>query len=171
VSSEALAELFRYQTTERIWTIVQQTQLQVSQIENQYIQELARVYASTSWRITAPLRWGVKLDWPWFHVQRERLREQGVQKRLQALMKKLLRALMGRMSHFLDVHPVWRARLIGWSQRVGAYQHLLRLRLASARSDPDGAASNSDAPTVLDNMSPEARAILARLKRAAQKTD
>ena len=169
VSSEALAELYRYQTTERIWAIVQQTQLQVSQIENKYIQELARVYASTSWRITAPLRWGFKLNWPWLNVQRERLREHGVQKRLQALLKKLLRVLVGRMSHFLDIHPVWRARLIGWSQRVGAYQHLLRLRLASARTDPDGAASNNDVPRALDNMSPEARAILARLKRSAQK--
>jgi O-antigen chain-terminating methyltransferase len=169
VSSEALAELYRYQTTERIWTMVQQMQLQVSQIESKYIAELARVYASTSWRITAPLRWGYSLNWPWLDVQRERLREHGFQKRLQALMRKALRAVLARLSHFLDRHPVWRTRLIGWSQKVGAYKHLIRLRLASVRADPDTAETNSDVPRCLDNMGPEARSILVRLKRAAQK--
>lgn len=140
---------------------LQQTQMQVAQIESRYIQELAQVYASKSWRITTPLRWA--------NLQRKRLVEQGLRKRLKALVKKVARYFLQSLIRHINARPQWRQKALIWSLKLGLYERLRRLHHqvnAVVHSPP---VEVQPAPCESQDLSPHARDIHEKLKQAIQK--
>lgn len=130
------------------------------QLATQQQHQLNALYASRSWRVTAPLRWPVN--------QCRLLREQGIKKRIKALVKKILR----KLNQFLLARPRLRQRLLCLSQRLGAYSRLKWLR-DRLRGD-SGARHSSTIATisseeVFKQMTPHAQRIYASLKQAAER--
>lgn len=199
LSSEALAELYRHQSVmriNRIWgriqqmdvqisnmsglfvqtqtalldtqagfqqtkTALQEKKYQVAQIESTYTRELEKVYASRSWRVTAPLRW--------VEFQVERLREEGLSKRLNALLQVVKRKVWRYVEIFLHTHPRWRVIVTNLSKKIGVHQLLRQWHKNSMQADLLHSLEARHKPIALENLTPEARAIRARLKKALNK--
>ena len=87
---------------------------------------LHAIYHSSSWRVTAPLRWA--------GTQRRLLRERGVSGRLRDLAKKLARPVLARGIAYFDARPELRARYSGVAGKQGLYD---QLRAAFLRISPD----------------------------------
>jgi SAM-dependent methyltransferase len=199
LSSEALAELYRHQSVlriNRVWGRIQQMDAQVStmrslyeqtqtalldtqagyqqtktalqekrhqvaQIESTYTRELEKVYASRSWRITAPLRW--------VDLQVERLREDGIRKRLKAIAQLSKRKLWRNVEIFLHFNPRWRAILTNICKQIGVDNIFRQWHLSTMQAEPLPAADTRHKSISLANLTPEARAIRERLKKALNK--
>ena len=88
---------------------------------------LNAIYVSTSWRVTAPVRWAgnqVKL-----------LRERGVMGRLRDLAKKACKPLLIYAINYFDAHPDLRARYSGAGGKVKLYDYLRALYLRITVAD------------------------------------
>lgn len=73
--------------------------------------QLHAVYASSSWRLTAPLRWMVN--------QYRSLREQGIRQRARRAAFRIGRPIAKRGVSFLEKRPAWRYRCITLAERLG----------------------------------------------------
>jgi O-antigen chain-terminating methyltransferase len=199
LSSEALAELYRHQSVlriNRVWGRIQQMDVQIStmrslfaqtqtalldtqagfqqtqtalqekkhqveQIESTYTRELEKVYASRSWRVTAPLRW--------VDFQVERLRKEGLVSRLKALAHVVRRKVWRKVEIFLHTHPRWRVIVTNLSKKIGVHRILRQWHLNTIQADLVNPLDAMHKPIALENLTPEARAIRARLKKALNK--
>ena len=130
-------------------------------IGQHYIPTLNAVYASKSWRWTAPLRW--------VFGQARRVKNEGLKSRIKAFIKKATR----KINHELLLRPSLRQKLIGVSRRLGIHASLKTL-LRKAQGHPasstylsfvkDGGLNQPN----LENLSPRARQIYADLKKAVE---
>lgn len=134
---------------------------QAESIGQHYAATLSAVYASKSWRLTAPLRW--------VFGQVRRLKHEGLKSRVKAFVKKALR----KINHELLLRPSLRQKLIGVSRRLGIHAALKTL----LRKAQGYRASSTYSPFVndgglnhrnLENLSPRARQIYADLKKVVE---
>lgn len=125
----------------------------------QHLAHLQAVYTSRSWRITSPLRWMV--------TQAKLLRSSGINSRVKALAKKVLR----KANHELQRRPALRQRILGWSHKLGFYGWLRALH-AKSQVDPNSFYTRGGAllpaQTHRQDLSPRALQIYTDLKAAIQ---
>ncbi len=98
----------------------------------QHLTQLRNVYASKSWRVSAPLRWGFG--------QIKRLHREGFKARLKAFVKKTLR----KINNELHRRPAFRSRMVMLGKSFGVF-FLLRLLGSKAH----GRQSLSSAPVAI----------------------
>lgn len=117
--------------------------------------QLARVLASRSWRITSPLRW--------LGLQARRLRDQGLKGRLVALAKKIARPFVRRTIAMVERHPGLRHAIVALARRLGLHE-LLQARYLRAT----GRAAPAAARTPGTSLSVNAEQIYEELKLEIQ---
>jgi len=93
---------------------------------------LDAIYASSSWRVTRPLRW--------LGDQVSLLKRDGVMGRLKALIKKVFRPILAVAISYFDARPSLRARHSGVGGKKGLYDKLSSLYLRI--SPEEGSASS-----------------------------
>jgi FkbM family methyltransferase len=124
---------------------------------HQYLAQLHAVYASKSWRVTAPLRWML--------MQVKRLRGKGLKSCIKAFVKKTLR----KINYELLLRPALRQRLLHWSRKLGLHAKLKSL-LADAQGQPQSFYPSSQSfenpSTGFQSLTPRARQIYINLKQA-----
>lgn len=98
----------------------------------------------------------MKQHMSWLRQQRQRLAEQGLRRRLKALVRKCLAALVRPMARFFDNHPRVRQHVIRLLDRLGLRPWLKKLLGPSA-------------PVKKIVLSPRARAIRRELQQALGK--
>ncbi len=126
-------------------------------------QMLQAIYVSTSWRMTAPVRW--------FSSQ-ARLLRQDAPARIKVIVKKLIMPLVKRIISFLKLRPGLAGKLLNLSARMGLdaflrsrYRNLTGHLVPTA--DPVHRVAPSGGP--LDHLTPRARSIYADLKESVQR--
>lgn len=120
VTLERLATTYSQQA-KQVEAKAEQAELKSQQL----LTELYSVYASRSWRITAPLRW--------FGHQSRRLRQHGLFSRIKALVKKIARPMAQRGIFFVNKRPGLRFRLVSLLRSLGLYKILRPLYLRFSR--------------------------------------
>jgi hypothetical protein len=133
----------------------------VDLIESIYTRELEKVYASRSWRLTAPVRW--------VGLQAERLREDGFLRRLKALVKAVAKQLWRTSQMVLDAHPRWRVKLRKFGKKIGAHEILTRWIKRWTNTGEINLMAVSHKHPAHENLTPEASAIASKLKKALNK--
>ncbi len=121
--------------------------------------ERQALYASRSWRITAPLRWP--------GIQARLLRQYGLVVRLKMLAKKIIRPIARRGVAFLSARPELRLRCVTWAKRFGLYEPFRAFYSWVASPSMLGQSIVSD--LTLTQLTPHARHIYADLKAAIEK--
>ncbi len=117
-------------------------------------QEIQTIYASRSWRLTAPLRWCGR--------QARLARQQGFPRRFKAFVKKVVRCLITYGAAFLGMRPGLKLHCASLARRLGFYGPLLRFCSRCC-----GGQKFKYSPRLTpDQMTPRARAIYAELKAA-----
>ncbi len=99
----------------------QQMDTRLQQTADLAHQALNAIYASSSWRVTKPLRW--------FGFQVSLLQRDGVMGRVKALLKKALRPILAIPIVFFDARPILRARFSGVGGKKGLYDKLSSMYL------------------------------------------
>jgi len=129
--------------------------------------ELQDVYASRSWRITAPLRW--------FIHQVKLLRQYGLFSRIKALVKKITCPFIRRAIAFIASRPELRFRLVRLVRRLGLYGFLKPTYLHISRSDqpvpPSSTQASEAIPDKLQSLPSTALRIYAELKTAVEQRE
>lgn len=150
-------------TADRAADLAQQAMTKAIYAEN----ALNAIYASTSWRMTAPVRW--------IGNQRRLLRERGVVGRIRDLIKKCCRPFLALAISFFDARPDLRARHSGVAGKAKLYDRLRSLYLRIS-SDDDSAMTmpttdSPYAPTLTATMpTPHAQQLHHELKSAIEKS-
>jgi SAM-dependent methyltransferase len=140
----------------------QQAEAKAQQAENdsqQFLTQLHAVYGSTSWRITAPLRW--------LYGQARLLRQEGLKVRIKAFIKKVLR----KINHELLLRPGLRKQLIGWFKILGfeAWLKSLHAKAHGQHASSSGLGSGQSSLTrQMGNLPPRAQQIYDNLKRVIE---
>ncbi len=142
--------------------LAQQAEAKAQQAENdsqQFLTQLHAVYGSTSWRITAPLRW--------LYGQARLLRQEGLKVRIKAFIKKVLR----KINHELLLRPGLRKQLIGWFKILGfeAWLKSLHAKAHGQHASSSGLGSGQSLLTrQMENLPPRAQEIYDNLKQAIE---
>lgn len=157
--------------TRQAETKVQQAEAKVQQAAaqaQQALQTIEAVYASTSWKVTMPLRW--------LGAQARHLKREGLAARTEALMKKLARSLLRGSTRYIDSRPGLRMRIVGLAHRFGIYQ---KLRVFYSRLSANKQSQLPDICTVVQSiqsdedafshLTPRARQIYDQLKTMVEK--
>jgi O-antigen chain-terminating methyltransferase len=113
-------------TANRAADLAQQAMSKAIYAEN----ALNAIYASSSWRMTAPVRW--------LGNQRRLLRERGVVGRFRDLAKKICRPLLAVGIQYFDARPELRARHSGVAGKRGLYDQLRSLYLRISIEEDTG---------------------------------
>ena len=132
-------------TAERAANLAEQAMAKANYAEN----ALNAIYVSTSWRMTAPVRW--------FGNQVRLIRERGLRGRVRDLAKKICRPFLALAISFFDARPDLRARHSGVAGKVKLYDRLraLYLRISSDESSAvDIQATDSPYAPVLTSTMP-----------------
>ncbi len=169
---DALAAQYDRQADSRIARIdsrIAQAELRIAQADSRIAQaelratraemERQALYASRSWRITAPLRWP--------GIQARLLRQYGLVVRLKMLAKKIIRPIARRGVAFLSARPELRLRCVTWAKRFGLYESFRAFYSWVASPSMLGQSIVSD--LTLTQLTPHARHIYADLKAAIEK--
>lgn len=124
------------------------------------------IYHSSSWRVTAPLRW--------MGTQRRLLRERGVKGRMNDLIKKMIRPILASSIAFFDARPNLRARHSGVAGKKGLYDYVrsLYLRISPENETVNALQSDDSAyAPLLTTTKPtsHAQSIYIELKAAIEK--
>jgi len=123
-------------------------------VENQ----LAAVYASTSWRLTRPLRWLV--------FQIRLARQLGFTVRLKTFGKKVLGVSLRKISLFFSARPVLRSKCVDLLKIVGIYDRARHLFNHLSKS---AVAKRTKAPLSERHLSGRGRDLYRRLKMSAER--
>ena len=132
---------------------------------------LNAIYHSTSWNVTAPLRW--------VGHQHKLLRERGVSGRLRDLCKKIARPILARGIAYFDARPALRARHSGVGGKVRLYDRLRNTYLRIAIDDRAPSATSDTMVSEDSGYAPEltctqpgahAKAIYTELKSALEQS-
>lgn len=118
--------------------------------------ELASVYASTSWRLTQPLRW--------LMFQTRLARQLGVKTRLKTVVKKVLAVSLRKVSLFLSARPVLRSKCVGLLKAIGVYESA---RKAFNYISKSAIAKRAKAPLSEQHLTGRGRDLYRRLKKSA----
>lgn len=143
-----LAERYEQQIN-RISELAEQAMAKSIHAEN----ALNAIYASSSWRLTRPVRW--------LGDQRRLLRERGAVGRIRDLVKKCCRPLLASAINYFDARPDLRARHSGVAGKLKLYDRLRALYLrisADENLSLDAPVSDSPYAPVLTSTLPTARA-------------
>ena len=163
LSLQTLADRYQQKLDQRLTLIeakAEQAEAKAEQAEVvsvQYIAQLQAVYASKSWKLSAPLRWTF--------MQVKRLRHEGVISRLKAIVKKALR----KINQELLRRPESRQWLLRWSRKLGLYEWLKSVYVKAYGRQKSFLSLRHDlrhVPTDLQSLSLQARKIHADLKAA-----
>ena len=120
---------------ERAANLAEQAMAKANYAEN----ALIAIYASTSWRMTAPVRW--------FGNQVRLIRERGLRGRMRDLAKKICRPFLVLAISFFDTRPDLRARHSGVAGKVKLYDRLRALYLRiSTDEDSSTDIQSTDSP-------------------------
>lgn len=128
---------------------------QAEAASNEALKQLNAVYASTSWRITAPLRW--------ISFQFRLLHQNGPISRIKAVTKKVLLRLMA----FATGKPQLKRFATACARRLGLTNRLRQLYLG-AHSSTGNPYHKQAIPHELSNLTPRAREIYQQLKQAIE---
>lgn len=119
--------------------------------------ELAAVYASTTWRLTQPLRWLV------FQI---RLAQQlGFTVRLKTFVKKVFGLSLRKASLFFSARPVLRAKCVGLLKAIGIYDDARKFFNHFSKST---VAKRAKAPLSEQRLTGRGCDLYRRLKKAAE---
>ncbi|CAI8762851.1 Methyltransf_21 domain-containing protein [Pseudomonas sp. IT-P171] len=118
--------------------------------------ELASVYASTSWRLTQPLRW--------LMFQIRLARQLGVKTRLKTAVKKVLAVSFLKVSLFLSARPVLRSKCVGLLKAIGVYESA---RKAFNYISKSAIAKRAKAPLSEQHLTGRGRDLYRLLKKSA----
>ena len=128
---------------------------QAEAASNQHLMQLHAVYNSTSWRITAPLRWPMH--------QLRLLRQYGLKARFKALVKKIARKAI----QFASSRPWLKRWGITLAHKLGLYSRLQQLHWSTNHNAVNASSAlSSNVPSELSQLTPRARQIHADLKAA-----
>lgn len=119
--------------------------------------ELAAVYASSSWRLTQPLRWLV--------FQIRLARQLGFTVRLKTFVKKALGVSLRKVSLFLSARPVLRSKCVGLLKAIGIYDGARKVFNHLSKS---AAAKRAKAPLSEQHLTGRGRDLYRRLKKSAE---
>ena len=126
---------------------------QAEALSNQALTQLHAVYASTSWRITTPLRW--------VGTQLRLLNQNGAKSRLRAVARKGLQQLIA----FLRQHPTLKRYAIATAYRLGVADRI-RKTYQSPPLNATTHAEDAGTATGWHNLTPKTRRIYTKLKKA-----
>ncbi|SHI49149.1 FkbM family methyltransferase [Pollutimonas bauzanensis] len=135
----------------------QQAEVRAQQAEH----ILEGICTSSSWRLTAPLRW--------IGRQLRLLRLHGIRPRLKKLTKIIFLPIFRRIDRFLIAHPVCRSRCLMFLSRIGLYGflHSVYVRLLGSR-EWQAIVPRERPPLELQHLTPRARDIYKALKGACR---
>ena len=138
----------------------QQVEAKAEQAEaasNHHLMQLHAIYNSTSWRITAPLRWPMH--------QLRLLRQYG----LKALFKALIKKIARKAIQFASSRPRLKRWGITLAHKLGLYSRLQQLHWSMNHNAVNASsAHSSNMPSELSQLTPRVRRIYADFKAAIE---